>query len=123
VHEHVFAVGTAEEAESLCIVKPFHCSLFHNYSFVGGVSLNSSGIALRVERNSRTGKNAKSDSTTGYQYSILRTPSCAAGAVGTASNDFPTTFENSARFGNPDMNQTIEARSHDNSRELAVAPR
>ena len=34
MHEHVFAVGTAQEAESLRIVKPFHCSLFHNYSFV-----------------------------------------------------------------------------------------
>jgi hypothetical protein len=34
MHEHVFAVSAAKEAESLCIVKPFYCSLFHDYSFV-----------------------------------------------------------------------------------------
>jgi hypothetical protein len=34
MHEHVFTVGTAQKAESLRVVKPFHCSLFHNDSFV-----------------------------------------------------------------------------------------
>jgi hypothetical protein len=34
MHEHVFAVCTAKEAESLRIVKPFYCSLFHDFSFV-----------------------------------------------------------------------------------------
>jgi len=30
MHEDVFAVGTAEKAEPLRIVKPLHCSLFHS---------------------------------------------------------------------------------------------
>jgi hypothetical protein len=34
VDEYVLAAVTAQKAEALCIVKPFHCSLFHlTYSF------------------------------------------------------------------------------------------
>jgi hypothetical protein len=34
VHKHIFAIRAAQKAETLGVVKPFHCSLFHNYSFV-----------------------------------------------------------------------------------------
>jgi hypothetical protein len=29
MHEHVFTVLTADEAKSLGVVEPLHCSLFH----------------------------------------------------------------------------------------------
>jgi hypothetical protein len=29
VHEYIFPVLTADEAETLGVVKPLHCSLFH----------------------------------------------------------------------------------------------
>jgi hypothetical protein len=33
VHEHVFAILTADKAKPLGIVKPLHCSLFHCVDF------------------------------------------------------------------------------------------
>jgi len=44
MHEHVFAVCTAKEAESLRIVKPFYCSCSMTFPLLRDVSLNSSGI-------------------------------------------------------------------------------
>jgi hypothetical protein len=32
VHEDIFAVLAADKAKSLCVVKPLHCSLFHDVS-------------------------------------------------------------------------------------------
>jgi hypothetical protein len=29
MHENIFAILAADEAKSLCVVKPLHCSLFH----------------------------------------------------------------------------------------------
>ena len=30
MHEYILAVGAAQKAETLCVVKPFNNSLFHN---------------------------------------------------------------------------------------------
>jgi hypothetical protein len=71
MHKHVFTAGTAQKAETLGIVKPLNCSLFHLCFLIGrNVSLNSMWKSLRVERQSRTGKNTKSDSTINCEYSI-----------------------------------------------------
>jgi hypothetical protein len=32
VYEDIFAVLAADKAKSLCVVKPLHCSLFHDLS-------------------------------------------------------------------------------------------
>ena len=41
MHKHIFAVGAADKSEALCVVKPFHYSLFHNHSLLLDVSQNS----------------------------------------------------------------------------------
>jgi len=39
VNEDVFAILTADETKSLCIVKPLHCSLFHVDVFLKALNL------------------------------------------------------------------------------------
>ena len=34
MHENILAVGTAEKAETLRVIKPLNCSLFHLYLFL-----------------------------------------------------------------------------------------
>jgi hypothetical protein len=46
MHENIFTICTAQEAEPLGIVEPFHCTLFHLCFFLSyEMTLNSIGVS------------------------------------------------------------------------------
>jgi hypothetical protein len=46
VHENILTICTAQKAEPLGIVEPFHCSLFHCVSSLDNeMTLNSIGVS------------------------------------------------------------------------------
>jgi hypothetical protein len=54
MNEHVIPVCAAQKAETLSIVKPLHCSLFHCLFLINyDVPLNAIPICLRVEQHSQ----------------------------------------------------------------------
>jgi hypothetical protein len=41
VDKNVLAIRAAQKAKTLRIVKPLHCSLFHNFGYILGVKSNA----------------------------------------------------------------------------------